>query len=82
MQRHSLHTRDAHVRRGRRQYLAYLQSVQEDVIVSERKVRSVRERLTRELGDLKQLVENKASVPKVYTALYHAITRISVGVSV
>ncbi|KAG5182608.1 hypothetical protein JKP88DRAFT_257717 [Tribonema minus] len=49
---------------NRRQYLAYLQSVQEDVIISERKVRSVRERLARELSDLRQLVENKASVPK------------------
>ena len=68
---------------NRRQYLSYLQSLQEDVAVSSRKVASLRETITSEMNDLKELVGNRASVPKEHvcpkfyeiaaqwTALYH-----------
>lgn len=68
---------------NRRQYLSYLQSLQEDMTVSARKVGSLRETITSLMDDLQQLVGNRASVPKeqVYpkfyeiaaqwTALYH-----------
>ena len=68
---------------NRRQYLSYLQSLQEDVAVSNRKVASLRETFTSEINDLKELVGNRASVPKEHlypkfyeiaaqwTALYH-----------
>lgn len=68
---------------NRRQYLSYLQSLQEDMAVSDRKICSLRETITSEMGNLQELVGNRASVPKehVYpkfyeiaaqwTALYH-----------
>lgn len=68
---------------NRRQYLSYLQSLQEDIAVSDRKVISLRETIRSEMEELQELVGNRASVPKehVYpkfyeiaaqwTALYH-----------
>lgn len=57
---------------NRRQYLSYLQSLQEDMAVSERKVCSLRGTITSEMGDLQELVGNRASVPKehVYPKFY------------
>eukprot|EP00953_Heterococcus_sp_UTEX-ZZ885_P023177 12759-Heterococcus_DN1.PRE.1 len=49
---------------NRRQYLAYLQSIQEDVAVSERKLAALQERMSVETAELRQLVGNRASVPK------------------
>lgn len=68
---------------NRRQYLSYIQSLQEDIAVSARKVGALRDSITSDMDDLQQLVGNRASVPKeqVYpkfyeiaaqwTALYH-----------
>lgn len=57
---------------NRRQYLSYLQSLQEDMAVSERKLGSLRETIASEMGDLQELVGNRASVPKehVYPRFY------------
>lgn len=57
---------------NRRQYLSYLQSLQEDMTVSERNIGSLRETLTSEMGDLQELISNRASVPKehVYPKFY------------
>lgn len=57
---------------NRRQYLSYLQSLQEDVAVSERKVGLLRETIASEMSDLQELVGNRASVPKehVYPKFY------------
>lgn len=57
---------------NRRQYLSYLQSLQEDMAVSERKVSSLRDTITSEMSDLQELVGNRASVPKehVYPKFY------------
>lgn len=62
---------------NRRQYLSYLQSLQEDIAVSDRKVESLRETLTLEMTDLQELVGNRASVPKehVYPKFYEIATR-------
>lgn len=57
---------------NRRQYLSYLQSLQEDTAVSDRKVGSLRDKITSEMSDLQELVGNRASVPKehVYPKFY------------
>ncbi|CAM9435030.1 unnamed protein product, partial [Scytosiphon promiscuus] len=57
---------------NRRQYLAYLQSLQEDMAVSDRKVGSLRKNIALEMSDLQELVGNRASVPKehVYPKFY------------
>lgn len=57
---------------NRRQYLSYLQSLQEDVAVSERKVGLLRETMASDMSDLQELVGNRASVPKehVYPKFY------------
>lgn len=57
---------------NRRQYLSYLQSLQEDMAVSDRKVGSLRDKITLEMSDLQELVGNRASVPKehVYPKFY------------
>ena len=62
---------------NRRQYLSYLQSLQEDIAVSDRKVESLRETLTLEMTDLQELVGNRASVPKehVYPKFYEIAIR-------
>ena len=62
---------------NRRQYLSYLQSLQEDIAVFDRKVESLRETLTLEMIDLQELVGNRASVPKehVYPKFYEIATR-------
>lgn len=68
---------------NRRQFVSYLQSLQEDMAVSERKFGALREATMSEMRSLQELVGNRASVPKehVYpkfyeiagqwTALYH-----------
>lgn len=57
---------------NRRQYLSYLQSLQEDIAVSDRKVGSLRDTITSEMSGLQELVGNRASVPKehVYPKFY------------
>lgn len=57
---------------NRRQYLSYLQSLQEDMAVSDRKVSSLRDTIASEMGSLQELVGNRASVPKehVYPKFY------------
>ncbi|CAM9453407.1 unnamed protein product, partial [Hapterophycus canaliculatus] len=57
---------------NRRQYLSYLQSLQEDMAVSDRKVGSLRDNMSLEMSDLQELVGNRASVPKehVYPKFY------------
>ncbi|CAM9950533.1 unnamed protein product, partial [Phaeothamnion confervicola] len=49
---------------NRRQYLSYLQSLQEDVALSERRAAALRRQLGAAMADLRGLVGNKASVPK------------------
>ena len=49
---------------NRRQYLSYLSSLQEDVIVSVRKVTNIRESFMNELDELQGLVGGRTSVPK------------------
>ena len=49
---------------NRRQYLAYLQSLQEDGHLSHQKVSAAREAFIREMDDLKALVGSRTSVPK------------------
>lgn len=57
---------------NRRQYLSYLQSLQEDMAVSDRKVSSLRDTIASEMSSLQELVGNRASVPKehVYPKFY------------
>lgn len=57
---------------NRRQYLSYLQSLQEDIAVSDRKVGSLRDTIMSEMSCLQELVGNRASVPKehVYPKFY------------
>lgn len=57
---------------NRRQYLSYLQSLQEDMAVSDRKVSTVRDTMASEMSSLQELVGNRASVPKehVYPKFY------------
>lgn len=57
---------------NRRQYLSYLQSLQEDIAVSDRKVGSLRDTIASEMSGLQELVGNRASVPKehVYPKFY------------
>ena len=49
---------------NRRQYLAYLQSLQEDGLMAAQKVGAAREAFGREMDDLKALVGSRTSVPK------------------
>ena len=49
---------------NRRQYLSYLTSLQEDVVVSVRKVTNIREQFMNELDELGGLVGGRTSVPK------------------
>lgn len=62
---------------NRRQYLSYLQSLQEDMAVSDRRVSSLRDTITSEMSDLQELVGNRASVPKehVYPKFYEIATQ-------
>lgn len=49
---------------NRRQFLAYLQSLQEDGQLSQQKIAAAREGFAREMDDLKSLVGSRTSVPK------------------
>lgn len=62
---------------NRRQYMSYLQSLQEDITVSERNVASLQENLASEISDLRELVGSRASVPKehVYPKFYEIATQ-------
>lgn len=62
---------------NRRQFLSYLQSLQEDMAVSHRNVASLRKTITSEMKDLQELVGNRASVPKehVYPKFYEIATQ-------
>lgn len=62
---------------NRRQFLSYLQSLQEDMAVSHRNVDSLRKTITSEMKDLQELVGNRASVPKehVYPKFYEIATQ-------
>jgi hypothetical protein len=51
---------------NRHQFLAYVHSLQEDVLLSGRKVSSVRSNLEMEIAQLQQIVGNRTSVPKEY----------------
>ncbi|CAB1098439.1 unnamed protein product [Ectocarpus sp. CCAP 1310/34] len=61
---------------NKRQYLSYLQSLQEDMAVSDRKVSLLRDTIRSEMRDLEELVGNRASVPKehVYPKFYEIAT--------
>ncbi|CAM9135605.1 unnamed protein product [Ectocarpus sp. 8 AP-2014] len=61
---------------NKRQYLSYLQSLQEDMAVSDRKVGLLRDTIRSEMRDLEELVGNRASVPKehVYPKFYEIAT--------
>ncbi|CAM9199753.1 unnamed protein product, partial [Discosporangium mesarthrocarpum] len=61
---------------NRRQYLSYLQSLQEDTAVSERKVGTLRQTMGSEMADLQELVGNRTSVPKehVYPKFFEIAT--------
>lgn len=61
---------------NRRQYLVYLQSLQEDVTIVKQKVEAIQERLAVAFADLRLLVGNRASIPKehVYPKFDHVAT--------
>ena len=49
---------------NRRQYLGFLRSLQEDISISHQKIIQIRDNIRAELGNLRNLVGNRASVPK------------------
>lgn len=51
---------------NRRQYLSYLQSLQEDMTLSKGKVSSLQATITSDVNDLQELIGSRSSVPKDY----------------